>query len=512
MEKGLGTSAPFLALKRKPQLRPVTGGHEKATRRSKSINNLAKQVTVSKESLYEENLSLKQTLNQTKTDLVKYKTQVFSLKKKREPQGNSVSFANSLAAQLGTLKEEKEKLQAQLIQQKSCSRSCKIQELETEVCVFRTECGRLRKLLEEALIQLSGGLVPIRIKEKYLELSAQVKLLKRENKELSLVTGSEDSLYSNKRLTLLPSMKANLLALREENEALKTKNTRLSNYIELYKRKVRDLETLETVSIKQVASEILTAGSVRRKNLKTLWYLLSRDTELMSPPQFHDALARELGINLNKLQRKALLLQLNATKDIDRVRFIEGLKALAPNNVLFEQAQESLEHLQIRYQIQRMTLKDLTQDIMNLNKTMEIRDLMTFLMKDPVKLQESHAVLLCDFLYGMSSKLDPEELVSRFRLCCVPWCVLSLEQESELDSILTEFFRSNGEKFYKAAVDMDIKQERVLPLEEFSDILTELDLEITEELSNYLKILSYTEQGKLDEVPYLNILKAYASE
>lgn len=67
------------------------------------------------------------------------------------------------------------------------AKNSKFQEMEVEVKMYIDECTRLRRMLEEALSQLSMGVAPHDLQERYVQQSVQLKNLRKEYHELNLL-------------------------------------------------------------------------------------------------------------------------------------------------------------------------------------------------------------------------------------------------------------------------------------------------------------------------------------
>ena len=178
------------------------------------------KIATDKEKLYEENINLKQMYNFINDENLRLRTKIIQLEKNSEKKSNNLGSPNTKSSHLldslnAKIKDQKIEIQAkdkEIEDMKKYVRYTKMQELEGEVRQFSNECMRLKRIINDLLVEKNFVPQGIGIYEK----------IKRDNEEMSKLLNyyKENEKIKNEKVEEL----LNTIKESEENHKKQQKN------------------------------------------------------------------------------------------------------------------------------------------------------------------------------------------------------------------------------------------------------------------------------------------------
>jgi len=498
--------------------RSISSANKQIMKRIKlrAENSKAKhsKVPYSREELYDQNMLVKHQMNQLKDENLKLKTKVKILEKenkKEETESDKGHLVTNLKIQIKDLQKQLETKDHEITEMKKNSKHTKLQEIEVEMKMYIDECTRLRRMLEEAMQQLFGGQYAYDLQEKYIQQSIQLKNVKRDFQNLSMVNEeirNPDSRYRKKEKLI--KLKRSLVEMREEINKLRDENQNLNRMLN-EKCPHCNMNQEAARGPQEIVWDIWQAIEHRRLTPQTTCQLINLSENQMSLDEFNLNLEK-LGIFLTP-QEITNLSELTNSTTISQSQFLNLLSSQKPTQlVTYSDVKETLQHFSFRLQIKRWTLDQVPHIFFQEPRFYSQQEFYTMLHDEPVELNDQQAELLSRYLFGSAEMIPAEEGIARIFDFLENWEVLNEDKEVQFDRKLREILQEKSSEIKEKCEELDTEKKGVLQLEEFKKVWKEIGLEVEDELWNYLELLFYTDQFLLDCVPYVNFLQAYSSE
>lgn len=509
--------------------RPQTAAYKGATMlprsRTKHENKLerpkGKKSFLSREELTEQLISFKGQTNLLKEENVKLRTRVKFLErdsKKDEGESEKSHLVSSLKGQIKELQKIIEGRDGEIQDLKKVSRVTKVQEIEVEMKMYVDECTRLRRMLQETMNQLFLGVLPQETQQKYIEMSLQLKALKKDYKELLSI--NEDPGLSKsktrKRLSLV-KIKKSLINTKEENLRVNEDNQRLLQELSSLRNNLRCpncgflFEETDCKDVNTIVWDIWQAVEHRRLTLAQVWTLLNPEDFPEISPDYLKIGLEQLGLFLNETE--TLYFFPNTEKNINFEQFSEILHKLRPTEIVsYSEVTEILMHFSYRLQVRRYEYEQVPMLFFPDAKFYNQMEVYTILQQDPIAFTEIQAEMFTKFLFGSSEALSNDECSARVYQLIDPWQVLTEQEELKYDQKLKQQVQGIGEDLIKKFRELDNEDSGFITLENFYNTFAELGLDIDNTMKQYLSLLFYTDQLEFNLVPYKNFYQAYTSQ
>lgn len=517
-------SAKFPNIKPKAS-RPTTAHRPGVPRRNKprpeAVRSKAVHLQYSAEELYDRVIEMKNVLNEVKEENHKLKTKVKQLEKENRREDLDLDRGSIVATLKHQLKEAAkvmEQREKDLQDLKKNTRATHLAEIDVELKVYRDECTRLRRILEEAMEQLSQGVVPVDLQERHLQLIVQFKALKRDHNEISMICDElKNTKHSKKKEDIFEALKRSLVDSKEDNARLYEENQRLVNALQMSAQSCPncgqgEINPQQTVrDAESMFIEIWKNLEYRRLDPDGLWKLVGFNQEEVGAQGVLEGL-QQIDVILNLIEASVVLDVLApGHENVKMQEFIDGLKAYRPKDLVsYKEAEPSLRHFSMRLQIRRWSkdqvpLLFVSQDLM-LNK----QTVAEILSSEPLELEQDDVMTVVEFLFVDDQLLPNELFIHRLMLSVEAWKVLSEEDERLLDDELKALMQNLIGSFLAKCEEVDTGRSGVISLKAFKELFGEQGLK--DELMHYLALICYTDQCQLDSVPYTSLAKAYIQE
>jgi hypothetical protein len=517
-------SAKFPNLKPKGS-RPSTASRSNIARRGKGRVEVprANGLHYSAEELFERVQELKSTLNEVREENLKLKTKVKLLEKENRRDDNEVdrtSMVTTLKHQLKDAAKVIEQKDRELMELRRNSRSTKLAEIDVELKVYKDECTRLRRILEEAMMQLTQGAASSDLQERYIQLSVQYKALKREHGDLSLICDElKNTKHSKKKEDIFEALKRSLLDTKEENSRLLDENHRLLGALQMSAGScpncavqdcspIADMQTVREADV--LFLEIWKHLEFRRLEAGQLWHLVAADQQNVGAQGLLEGL-QHIDVILNLIEASVVLDVLApGLENASRQDFIAGMLTQRPTELIsFSEADPSLRHFSMRLQIRRWPKEQVPSLFASHEQQLSKQTVAEILSNEPVDLDQEDVITVIEFLYVEEATLPCEVFLQRLMLALDDWDVLSEQDEARLDEDLKRLLQSFG-NFIQKCEEVDVRRTGVITLQSFAELFK--GYQIKTELLHYLALICYTDQCMLDTLPYTSLSKVYIQE
>ncbi|CAG9333036.1 unnamed protein product [Blepharisma stoltei] len=508
-------SRPFTAVNKNLAALPSRNKSKADPSKSKSKN-----VAYSREELYDRAMEFKTQMNLYREENLKLKTKIKILEKenrKEDEENEKGSLLHHLKNQLKDAQKQIENKDLEISELKKASRATRIQEMEVEIKMYIDECTRLKRMLEEALSQLSMGVVSQDLQEKYLQQCIQIKKLKQEIYDMNMF-GDEKTLDSKgkkKRDGLLLKMKQTILETRDENEKIKAENMILAGQLKMMREQFKcpncqfcgAEENNRDINI--LIWEIWQAIEHRRINLEKAWELLEIANVDINVDTLNEALEK-IGLYFTIQELQLFHSAFQNSQKISYDSFVSTLTKLKPTELItYEQIKDTITHLSYRLQVKRWTTEQVPHIFFQESRYYTQSEFSQLLQQEPVIFDITQAELFSRFVFGCSASLPCEECIARLFDILEPWEVLSEAKEYEYDSELRNVLGKYGIELEKVCKEMDKENTGIINLKQLEEALGKVGAKMSPNIFSYLRLLFYTDQYKFDTVPYMNFLSAY---
>lgn len=467
----------------------------------------SKTIPYAKEDLYDKVLQMKTEVNFVKQENVKLKTQMKQVRGKlgKPPASEQPYLVTALKQQVEELKTQVQAKEDELAYIKKRSKLTKLVEIETELKVTSDECTRLRRLLYEAIEELTRGVAPLDLQERYLQKKAAYRTLKREFFELSAYV-QDNKLKSKSEVKVKKTLSVSFADLKMENALLS-----------------QELKQVKDAPCPHCQSRAAVEGQSTQDLLLKVWLVLlghgmtiqdfwtKLDPEAVGAVKPHAVVRKlqELGLQLSSWEADKLLgmLRANQGEAVHRAVLEEALELCRPAPTL--EQQQLVTHLVLKLQGLRMETADIT-GLLQLPESQCHMDtlrqsLMNSSLKFPSELSEGFARLV---MTGYSS-IPTNRLLHRIRDLVGTIEPLDSDKEAQMDAELRSLFAGNKEALVMKLQSLDPRGQGWVTFQDFWETVATMGLSLSPHLQNYLRVLFYADRQELDKVPYETFAQAF---
>lgn len=489
-----------LMLLRRSNLRPSTAAIGPTRPTSKTI-------PYAKEDLYDKVLQMKTEVNTIKQENVKLRTQMKQVRGKlgKPPPTDQPYLVAVLKQQIEELKVQVQMKDHELAYVKKRSKLTKLVEIETELKVSLDECTRLRRLLYEAMEELTRGVAPLDLQERYLQKKAAYRSLKREYFELSAYV-QDNKLKPKSEAKVKKTLSVSFADLRMENTLMsqELKQMKETACSKCQSRTVVEVQNTQELLLK-VWSMLLSQGST----IHEFWEKL--DPEAVGAVKPHAVVRKlqELGLQLSSWEADKLLdmLRANQGEAVHKAVLEEALEQCKP--ALTPEQQQLVTHFTLRLQGLRLETADvegllgLPQPHCHLDNLRQ--SLISSALKFTPDLSENFAKLVMTGYFSIPTN----RLLHRIRDLVGIIEPLDADKEAQMDQELRSFFTGKKEILVSKLQTLDLRSQGWVSFQEFWDTVAALGLSLPSHLQNYLRVLFYADRQELDRVPYETFAQAF---
>jgi hypothetical protein len=171
-------------------------------------------------------------------------------------------------------------------------------------------------------------------------------------------------------------------------------------------------------------------------------------------------------------------------------------------------------HLALRLQINRIPRSKALSVLFksqSAEKSISSSDLLLVLKSPPLSFTDEESKSLCSSLCE-SSKTSLKSLEEKLITLTENWEIYSPEEEEQIDETIGETISKNREILLETCSKQDPSSQGTISLQSFKKILSKLKIKLPEKVLKYMQLLFYSHNMILDEVPYLNFIKAYTEQ
>ena len=362
------------------------------------------------------------------------------------------------------------------------------------------------------------------LKKKIEKLNDQNKDLIEENKKVASL------LDQNKKIaSLLEEEKKS--AEKQEKKNLEEKNHNFSLF-EKEKKEMADIILKKHDEILQITKELQKTNE-NFENLKKKIVDLENENKglkekICSIPQsavldYIKAKKSKLGISQSSIpkilpnKQKAFQTITVTTADI-KSRFI-----------LLKQSeiQDSITHVSLSLQLSRIKKPDLPKLLFgnkfDSSKALSSKKLILLFKDPPFSFQKTDKSLLEKLVQFLTqpSKIDLQEyktnknsiqnILFSLNILLPDWKILSTEDEELLDRELSKTLSTRYAELMLACETVDSDRTGVISADQYDEILKTLNIQGNDKLQQYSKLLFYSFDNKLDEVPYKSFIEIFTT-
>lgn len=537
MYVGRPASAKFSDLQalRNARSRPLSAvnknlpaNRQRGKKLSDQVRRTSKKACSGKEELYDKAIELKNLVNELKEENMKLKTKIKTLErdmKRDENEQDKGHLVINLKNQCKDLHKQLDSKDDEIKEFKKSVRSTRVTELEVEMKVYLDECTRLRRLMEDTVNQLAGGVATYELQEKYVEQSLQIKKLNEEKREMEMILEEIDSYDSHngkrKKEDVMSKLRKTLMEVKDENMKVNQQNLKIIAELGNLRQNAKCTKCNERLmfndgemrSVQELLVDLWRNLEHKRISLNLLW-------EISNPHQIDEIdigfLAQgleQIGCFFTEIEMHKLMKEISPSLTVTKESLISSLQSLRPPFLLsYSQSEEALTHLAMRIQIRRWSPDNIPSLFFQHSKLYSPQEFKDMLKSDPLSLSENHAAIISEFLFAGSEALHPDEAGSRLLECLPVWEVLTEAQEQEFDYELRRQLSQHGTQLISECKKLDKSNTGYLTFSEFDNACEVSGIYFREELKWYLRLLFYTDQMILNSVPYSNFLQAYSAD
>ena len=167
-------------------------------------------------------------------------------------------------------------------------------------------------------------------------------------------------------------------------------------------------------------------------------------------------------------------------------------------------------HLALRLQINRIPRTKLSILFKSLSpdKLILPADLHQIFSSAPLNFSKSESESLISSIQD-SSKLTPKQLEEKLTAQLETWKIYSAEEEEEIDETIRQTILKHKDSLIESCSNQDSSSSGTISLKAFKKIIQQLQIKLPEKVLKYMQLLFYSHNMNLEEVPYLNFIKAY---
>ena len=194
-------------------------------------------------------------------------------------------------------------------------------------------------------------------------------------------------------------------------------------------------------------------------------------------------------------------------QDSPRNRTIEQTHSITKPPASLE---HSIQHIILRLQLNRIPEKSLYSIIFQgaaSNSLLNSKDIKNIFQHPPFNLTDSEN--LEDLVRAFPSSPTAGQFIVNLADLLPNWEILSEAEERVLDQELNRIISSNYDLLFKACTLVDKNKQNFLTVNEFFSVFRILSIELDEKMKNYVKLLLYSYDLKIDLADYNHFLQVY---
>lgn len=178
-----------------------------------------------------------------------------------------------------------------------------------------------------------------------------------------------------------------------------------------------------------------------------------------------------------------------------------------------KQTNELLKHISLRMQLHRVPKRKLMNVMFgdNPDKHTEVTnaELVAIFSSSPFSMTPAESDQIADFL--LSKHKTTVSIIGCLFFEIEDWQVFKPEDEEVLDEQLADLLRPIAIDFGEACESVDSDKVGVIHIDDFYQIVDDMQLEISDKQMQYLRLLFYSHKFDFESVPYKQLLNAYTA-
>lgn len=197
----------------------------------------------------------------------------------------------------------------------------------------------------------------------------------------------------------------------------------------------------------------------------------------------------------------------------DDSKSIKKLKSPTSYIILDPKISAVLKHICYRMQINRLSKAKLPITLFgstDKEKVITKSNLISFIIKSPFVLTDhSDQETLSNFL--LTGKSTVKSIIDKLLQCLPDWKIFSIEDEADYDAELGKIISKDKQSLMAKFKAVDSACKGIISSSNFLSVLSELNISLNEDLHQYIQLLCYSYDNKLDNVHYRYLIKAYGN-
>ena len=477
------------------------------------------------EELYDRTLQLKTEVNTLKAENMKLKTKTKQIEGKlgkRQPEEQPF-LLDSLKKQVADLKTQLELKDDDFVLLKKKLKFTKLAEMETELKVANDESIRLNRMLVEAMEELTKGVMPIDLQERFLKLKVEYKGLKREFFELTAYVKDNKprSSFGYKYEPTKGKKSAAAIELRAENTALSQELQKLREKLLVPPKCPKcgvevpsQLHTeVEEQTVQGKEESVLTKAwqALLDSSVKIPDFWMKLDPEMLGAVKPHTLIEtlEMYGLQLSTDEVTTLFEVLGVTQgeSVHKTVFEGVLEKYRPS--LTDEQQKLIEHLKMKLQGLRMELGDVPSLLKLTEPQCAIDHFKERLETSLLRFKPELSKEIAEVCFLGYVHIPTDRLYTRISEHIGLIELLLPEKEAELDAELRSLYSGRSGDLISRLQPFDPRNDGYVTLGQFLDASRSMGISLPDYLQKYLKVLFYADRQELDQAPYDTFAQAF---
>ena len=381
------------------------------------------------------------------------------------------------------------------LREKQESTTKKVYELEIENFSLKENLKKTKRLLEAALGKLSKSCLGEDVFDEYLRQGLYIQYLEKELEKYRLVFESSHEMTKNK--LLISKMSEKIKQLQNDKKGLNE---------ELVKSKRGTFFVSSKTSqndVVRVVSKIYRACCKIRLGIDELGYVINPNTlDSLSISHILKGLqAINLILSQSEIQSLISIIIGYEVEEISQDKLIQGIKFYNKDCLEYESIRKDIETLRLAFASSSITQSQLLSEYKT--RVFTSSSFIQELFKSGLTIDSSILSKTFHSFYDPSEEISSSEAIQLF-FSLFENKFLSKEEEQLLDLEVRKVFKVKWSEFIESAQETDYKAQSELNYSEFYTILNKLEINLSEDSKEYLKVFFYSKTGKPDRVPYVN--------
>lgn len=376
----------------------------------------------------------------------------------------------------------------------------KVYELEIENFSLKENLKKTKKLLEVALGKLSKSCIGEDVFDEYLRQGLYIQYLEKELEKYRLVFESSHEMTKNK--LLISKMSEKIKQLQNDKKGLNEELVKSKRGTFFMSSKTSQNDVVKVVS------KIFRACCKIRLGIDELGYVINPNTlDSLSIPQISKGLqAINLSLSQSEIQSLISLIIGYEVEEISQDKLIQGIKFFNKDCSEYESIRKDIETLRLAFASSSISQSQLLSEYQS--RVFTSSAFMQELFQAGLIIDSSVLCKILHSFYDPSEEFISSEAIQLF-FSLFENKFLSKEEEQRLDLEIRNKFQEKWNEFIEAAQETDYKAQSELTYSEFYLILNNLQINLSEDSKEYLKVFFYSKTGKPDRVPYVNFYLSF---